>query len=172
MKDLNRFCYLCSQANPKSTSLVLSLLCINELGAVTAVHQRAWCCHCCASTSLVLSLLCINELGAVTAVHQRAWCCHCCACLCITSIAAPWFEKQLICYQNSAIFRSVFSGVLLLNSVLTVREHAANSHQSKVTVCVRVRVCVCVCVCVCVTMKKKRCQTNGKHDKRHRRYFK
>ena len=30
---------------------------------------------------------------------------------------------------------------------------------------------VCVCVCVCVTMKKK-CQTNGKHDKRHRRYFK
>ena len=26
-------------------------------------------------------------------------------------------------------------------------------------------------VCVCVTMKKG-CQTNGKHDKRHRRYFK
>ena len=44
-----------------------------------------------------------------------------------------------------------------------------------VCVCVRVCVCVCVrvcvCVCVCVTMKKG-CQTNGKHDKRHRRYFK
>ena len=30
---------------------------------------------------------------------------------------------------------------------------------------------VCVCVCVCATMKK-RCQTNGKPNKRHRRYFK
>ena len=29
----------------------------------------------------------------------------------------------------------------------------------------------CSCVCVCFTMKRK-CQTNGKHDKRHRRYFK
>ena len=37
----------------------------------------------------------------------------------------------------------------------------------------RERVCVCVgvFVCVCVTMKKG-CQTNGKPDKRHRRYFK
>ena len=39
-----------------------------------------------------------------------------------------------------------------------------------VCVCARARVCVCVCVCVCVTMKKK-CQTNSKHDKRHRRAY-
>ena len=33
-------------------------------------------------------------------------------------------------------------------------------------------VCVCACVCVCVCHNEKKCQTNGKHDKRHRRYFK
>ena len=36
----------------------------------------------------------------------------------------------------------------------------------------RVFFCVCVCVCVCVCHNEKKCQTNGKHDKRHRRYFK
>ena len=34
--------------------------------------------------------------------------------------------------------------------------------------CARLRVCVYVCVC----HNEKKCQTNGKHDKRHRRYFK
>ena len=33
-------------------------------------------------------------------------------------------------------------------------------------------VCVCLCVCVCVCHNERKCQTNGKHDKRHRRYFK
>ena len=42
-----------------------------------------------------------------------------------------------------------------------------------VSLCVWESVCelVWACVCVCVTMKKK-CQTNGKHDKRYRRHFK
>ena len=31
---------------------------------------------------------------------------------------------------------------------------------------------MCVCVCVCVCHNEKKCQTNGKHDKRYRRYFK
>ena len=41
-------------------------------------------------------------------------------------------------------------------------------HGSAVCVraCVRMCVSLCVCVCVCVTIKKK-CQTNGKHDKRY-----
>ena len=74
---------------------------------------------------------------------------------------------------------------LLQNEVVSEKEHYL--FDFSVCVCVRVcaRVCecvcvcvhmgvlacVCVCVCVCVTMKKK-CQTNGKHDKRYRRYFK
>ena len=37
-----------------------------------------------------------------------------------------------------------------------------------VVVCVRAYVRACVCVC----HNEKKCQTNGKHDKRHRRYFK
>ena len=32
--------------------------------------------------------------------------------------------------------------------------------------------CVRACVRVCVCHNEKKCQTNGKHDKRHRRYFK
>ena len=51
-------------------------------------------------------------------------------------------------------------------------------------VCVSVCVCVCVrarararmhvraCMCVCVFHNEDKCQTNGKHDKRYRRYFK
>ena len=44
------------------------------------------------------------------------------------------------------------------------------------SVCVHARawvwVCACMRVCVCVCHNEKKCQTNGKHDKRHRRYFK
>ena len=35
--------------------------------------------------------------------------------------------------------------------------------------CVCVRVHVCACMCECVTMKRK-CLTNGNHDKQYRRY--
>ena len=38
------------------------------------------------------------------------------------------------------------------------------------SLCVCVRGCVHVCVCVSVT-RKRRCQTNGKHDKRYQRCF-
>ena len=54
-----------------------------------------------------------------------------------------------------------------------MNEHAgvARNFSFVYTLPVYVRVCFSSCVCVGVTMKKK-CQTNGKHDKRHRRYFK
>ena len=53
----------------------------------------------------------------------------------------------------------------------------------RVCACVRACVCVCVCVCacvfvfvcvwcICVCHNEKKCLTNGKHDKRHRRHFK
>ena len=63
----------------------------------------------------------------------------------------------------------------ILSESLHICTHGADEHACVrasrvqcVCACVCVCVCVCVRVCVCVTMKRK-CQTNGKHDKRYQR---
>ena len=62
--------------------------------------------------------------------------------------------------------------VLRLPHILKKEREAIflNQHMSQSSSCVT-RVQTCVCACVCVTMERK-CQTNGKHDKRYQRYFK
>ena len=52
------------------------------------------------------------------------------------------------------------------------KEREREREREMKNVSVHAFMCVCVCVCVCVCHNVKKCQTNGKHDKRHRRYFK
>ena len=65
----------------------------------------------------------------------------------------------------------VMVAYVLLLVVVVIYAWISGLRSPYVTIEVSVCVWVWVCVCVCATMKR-RCQTNGKHDKRYRRYFK
>ena len=85
-----------------------------------------------------------------------------CVCVCVRPCVCA-FVRACVCVRSCVCVRvCAFVCVCVCVCVFV---------HTRARVCVCVRTCVCACaragvVCVCVTMKKKRCQTNGKH-KRH-----
>ena len=119
-----------------------------------------------------------NEYWTTVPHHEFVRCSQSAGCVhCNFGISErTWKEKNNVTWQASRHSVIHMPLTCILTAPYSVRQFCPPPYLAvavMVCVCACVRACVCVYVSVCACVSQsKNCQTNGKHDKRYRRYFK
>ena len=92
---------------------------------------------------------------------------------CVTFMTFLFYVTMCVCVCVSCTARCSEIGFFDVTECTWVT-HASGDVREPISLHQAVYVCMCMSARtrICVCHNEKKCQTNGKHDKRHRRYFK